>query len=273
MAYTDSVTGTSTWASDDLPVPQNGESCDNTNERDRMQQVANRLVYLKEHLEVDQQVFEEDGTWDKPDGALWVSFLLVGPGWNGGDAGAGETHGAGGGGAGTIVETHLMPESMVPSSLDVYVGEFSGETSSVQGTGWIMQTAASGSKGQDSSDGGGGGEGAVTSGPVAGTEREGRADGGAGGVAGANGDPGGAGRCVPGAIGGDDGSPGDGGHGGKGYGAGGGGAGGSWGGGGGGACGYGTSQLASDGQPGQDGFTAQGGLGAPGVVIITTWRG
>ena len=47
MAYTDSVTGTDTWTDNTLPAPQDGDAADNANERDRMQQVANRLVWLK----------------------------------------------------------------------------------------------------------------------------------------------------------------------------------------------------------------------------------
>lgn len=225
----------------------------------------------------DVQTFSDsESTWTKPPHALFIDFTLVGAGRNGAAGSASHLGGAGGGASGPILQRRV-PSSMVPATLTVLVqATQSAQETQVYGSGFDI-TAAVGTvvaptvPNSDSGTAGGTATG------------EGCKAGGAGGdgnvvaASAAYGAAGGAGYCAAGGAGGPPGTVGtpaaQGGQGGRGYGAGGGGGAGAasyGGGGGGGASGWGYVELAGDG--GGSG-AATGGTGAPGIVVITTWRG
>ena len=245
------------------------------------------------------------GTTDYPIPALtkWLEILLIGGGGRGGNCPGGDYHGgAGGGGAGELLHRWVrvgplfLPEA---TTLSVHVG--AGATQGGPATSSYILDAAGrndapfrlyarwGDNGAPggATEGGSGGERATTGGSGYGS---GSAAGGAGagsgaGVGGGDGETGYFSKIAAGGDGGINGtptSPGQGGRPGHGYGAGGGGAGGSGfsfsngpGGGGGGGGGYGVATLAVIGAPGPGivDSAKYGGNGAPGIVIITAWRG
>jgi len=250
----------------------------------------------------DVQVFPYTGVTDYytvPPHALWIEIVVVGGGGRGGNTPSGYQHaGAGGGGSGEVVR-RVLPASLigVGTQLAVRVGH-----GAAMGTGTsdastvsrladgIAITAAGGLNGADAGDTDGGAGGAGGAG-VAAEHGSGSAAGGAGANAasgvGTGGD-GGYGQIALRAQGGDNGGleagdPGAGGSRGQGYGAGGGGSGGGTyfnyadgaGGGGGGGGGYGVGNFAGHGMQGAANVNtpAYGGAGAPGIVIITAWRG
>lgn len=257
--------------------------------------LADRTACLVPKVDVFTTVGES--TWTKPANALFIELVLVGGGGGGGggtgDLGA--NRGGGGGAAGQLRRV-VLPASHVPDTLNVTVGNHglggtgaddnsgtdgtSGYTSRAVGsrtigvwTSTFNLEALGGAYGVVGHSGGAGGAG------VAGRS----ASGGAGTAAGdLSGNSGGAGEGG-GASGIGRTDAGDGGRAGSGYGAGGGGGGAYNATGGGGAGGYGTG-VASTEYPATPGAGAQwgqtsvpaggnGGRGAQGVVVITSWCG
>ena len=230
----------------------------------------------------DVQVFTPTGapaTWTVPEYALWVEILMVGGGGGGGGITSGTTQGlsAGGGGAGATVRRVLPAASIVALTIDPGAGGHAGDldtpaTDGIQSTVYVdgdptlallvADGGRHGGGGGDNAGAGGGGGAATWSADYSG------GDGGSAGTVGINGDPGEPGPFYGYGLGGS--GPGVPGLGGPGYGGGGGGAAAGSSGAGGGAGGYGLVRLAGDGTG--VGFKV-GGDGAPGVVVITTWRG
>lgn len=228
----------------------------------------------------DVQTFDGNGTWTKPDGAVFIDVLCVGGG--GGGGGSSGTTGGGGGGAGERVR-QSFPAGMVPPTVTILRGSggnggttgngVPGSTSFFgdlfMATGGLGGVAGSGTVGgsggksgfnADAALGGAGGNGADNAGD--GETRRGASGGGGGGDGfqgalggGLNGGTGGTNAASPGTPG-------------KGYGAGGeGGSGTTSGGGGGGGGGYGGSVIEAD-----PANRNHGRSGAEGLIVVTTWR-
>jgi hypothetical protein len=210
----------------------------------------------------DVQIFEADGAWAKPAHALWVDFFLINQGQTGAD---GDGYFGGGGGAGGVSKHMIVPAASVPANLTVTVSNSVGEESSAVdalGLGFDVRAVGISPTLPMNASGKGGAGGTATANTYTSSES---GSGGGDGAASATG--GRAGTCGPTTAGGAGGAAGDNpGKGGRGYGAGGGGGKPAGGGGGG---GYGNVQLAADGSSSSD----VGGVGAAGVVVITTWRG
>jgi hypothetical protein len=223
---------------------------------------AEHINYCLARLECNTQTFVANGTWTKPDGAVRVSFILVGGG-AGGANGLSNTGGVGGA-SGEIVQVDFLA-SLLPASLSVVIGSGGGSGNLSGGATYVADGAttrafALGAGGFADpglppditvemavptylSGGAGGASGAGLAGKA--SRYAGKA--GAGGAAGNRGLTG------------------------FGYGAGGGGGrnnGGTNAGGGGGAGGYGLTQPAGAG----GGTSTSGAAGAGGVCIVTTWR-
>jgi hypothetical protein len=211
------------------------------------------------------QIFEADGNWTKPAHALWIEFVMINAGQDGATADT-PAGGGGGGGASGCFRHVIMPAAEVPSALIVSVPQTvaDGNASAIHATSDWQIVNYAGSPTPPVAGGAGGGAGGLA--PALYFSQPG-ASGGAGGNAGLGGAFG-----FPGITGGggDSSAPAVAGYAGLGYGAGGGGnsRSGSAGGGGGGG-GYGVQALASGGNENSE----PPGVGAPGVVIITTWRG
>lgn len=252
---TTTLTPSNSW--DDPLTPEVDDNVSASNMAAVLQTYANRTQVLVP----DVQEYTANSNWTKDSNAVCCEFFLVPGGGNGGTAGGSGDGGAGGGARGGV-KRRTLPASMVPSNLTVSVGG-PGAISSVASGDFAIYTTPGAAGSSPSGGTGGAGGTAPTDGDYPGGA------GGAGGDTSNGGSSGSVGLCAAGGAGGGAASPRYG-NGGLGYGAGGGGGTvdlGVSGGGGGGASGYGIAALATDAGAGYP------GTGAPGLVVITTWRG
>ncbi len=245
------------------------------------------LNYLFQVAYPDVQIFDANGAWTKPDGALLCHVKMIG---TGADGGAGHiTGGGGGGGSSGEVREELIPADEMPATAAATITGLGGLTRLSDGAGFILEARAgfAGSDGTGSVGGGGGtlapeqdtGEAGAGGSAAVGAPGKGMlnstrfAGGGGGGDNTFAGGAGGRGDCGAARAGG---TVAVGGLGGRGYGAGGGGGGGGaadGGGGGSGGSGIGSQLLVASGGLGGAGAATVGSVGSPGVIIVTTWRG
>src|SRR5687768_13846093 len=92
------------------------------------------------------QAFTSDGSWSKPNNALWIAMVVVARGGDGGD-GLPANGGAGGGGSSAEIVQWFGPASLVPDTLTINFD--TGAQTVVSGTGFRVEST----DGEDGADG------------------------------------------------------------------------------------------------------------------------